>query len=111
MKNNIFVYKKFKPHSDSLLNNELTVSNIKESFAALLNKLRLVREPFSYELFPQIVINIKWKFDYLTNIRANPLLLIKDLIYWHEQAEMFIKFQEEKWVNDKDINTNFQKTI
>lgn len=109
MKNNIFVYKKFKPHSDSLLNNELTVSNIKESFAALLNKLRLVREPFSYELFPQIVINIKWKFDYLTNIRANPLLIIKDLIYWHEQAEMFIKFQEEEWINDKDININFQK--
>ncbi len=109
MSDNIFVYKKIKSDSNSLLNDELAVSNLKESFEVLLNKLRLIRPPFSYELFPQVVINIKWKFDYLTNIRANPLLLIKDLIYWHEQAEMFIKFQEEEWINEKDINTNFQK--
>ena len=82
MSNNIFVYKKIKSDSNSSLNDELTISNLNESFEVLLNKLRLIRAPFSYDLFPQVVINIKWKFDYLTNIRANPLLLIKDLVYF-----------------------------
>ena len=109
MSDNIFIYKKIKSETNSSLNKDLSLSNLKESFELLLNKLSLIRAPFSYELFPQVAINIKWKFDYLTNIRANPLLLIKDLIYWYEQAEMFIKFQEEEWINDKDININFQK--
>ena len=78
MSDNIFVYKKINSTLDNspLKLSELSVS---ESFKILLEKLKLIKAPFSYELFPQIAINIKWKFDYLTNIRANPSLLINDL--------------------------------
>tara|TARA_B100001996_G_scaffold209632_3_gene160860 strand:+ start:279 stop:1379 length:1101 start_codon:yes stop_codon:yes gene_type:complete len=109
MSDNIFVYKKIKPSSKNLLSDKLSAENINESFKALLKKLKLIKAPFSYELFPQIAINIKWKFDYLTNIRENPSLIINDLIYWHEQAEMLIKFQSEKWINDTKINPKIQE--
>jgi len=36
------------------------------------------------------------------------LLIINDLIYWDEQAEMLIKFQEEKWINDAKLNLKNQ---
>ena len=62
MSDNIFVYKKIKSGSNSLLNDELTVSNLKESFEALLNKLRLIRAPFSYELFTKVGQKVGQKF-------------------------------------------------
>jgi|TARA_B100000959_G_C14848015_1_gene568870 hypothetical protein len=37
------------------------------------------------------------------------LLIINDLIYWDEQAEMLIKFQEEKWINDAKLNLKNQR--
>lgn len=108
MSDNIFVYKKINSTLDNspLKLSELSVS---ESFKILLEKLKLIKAPFSYELFPQIAINIKWKFDYLTNIRANPSLLINDLDYWYDQAEMLLKFQDEKWINDLKVSSKTQQ--
>ena len=105
MSDNIFVYKKIDQPTKNILKNKLSVKDVNKSFRILLKKLKLIRAPFAYELFPQIVINIKWKFDYLTNIRANPSLLIHDLNYWNDQAEMLLKFQEEKWINDSIPNS------
>ena len=105
MSDNIFVYKKIDQPTKNILKNKLSVKDVNKSFRILLKKLKLIRAPFAYELFPQIVINIKWKFDYLTNIRANPSLLIHDLNYWNDQAEMLLKFQEEKWINDSTPNS------
>tara|TARA_B100000579_G_scaffold425815_1_gene432082 strand:- start:1339 stop:2436 length:1098 start_codon:yes stop_codon:yes gene_type:complete len=106
MEDNIFVYKKIKT-ADNNSYQELSEVSISESFKILLKRLKLIRAPFSYELFPQIVINLKWKFDYLTNIRRNPSLIINDLKYWYDQAEMILKFQEENWINNLE---NISKT-
>lgn len=99
MDDNIFVYKEIK----TLDNNppqELSGASISESLKILLQRLKLINAPFSFELFPQIAINLKWKFEYLTNTRRNPSLIINDLKYWYDQAEMILKFQEENWIND-----------
>ena len=109
MSDNIFVYKEIKSSSNNSLSSEISIDNVNDSFKILLEKRKKIKTPFSYELFPQIVINIKWKFDYFTNIRENPLLIINDLIYWDEQAEMLIKFQEEKWINDAKLNLKNQR--
>ena len=108
MKDNIFVYKKINS-KDSNLFQGLPEASITESFKILLKKLKLINAPFSYDLFPQIAINIKWKFDYLTNTRRNPSLIINDLKYWYDQAEMLLKFQEENWINDTGPISKFDQ--
>lgn len=99
MNDNIFVYKKINA-SEYISSQDFSEVSISESFKILLKRLKMIKAPFSFELFPQIAINIKWKFDYLTNTRSNPSLIINDLKYWYHQSEMILKFQEENWIND-----------
>ena len=80
MNDNIFVYKKINA-SEYISSQDFSEVSISESFKILLKRLKMIKAPFSFELFPQIAINIKWKFDYLTNTRSNPSLIINDLKY------------------------------
>lgn len=97
MTSEIFAYKSIRKNFPWRKNLQGNVRNFTAGLEALAKIAKELESPLLAELKPQIVLALKWKFDYLTKTGKSPFLLQKDIGYWIDFLQTLRDLSGQNW--------------
>jgi|TARA_Y100000031_G_C8167065_1_gene359902 hypothetical protein len=78
--------------------------DLKSSLDNLLILVKNVESPLLLVMKPTILLNIRWKYDYLTKTRQSLFLLKTDIDYWIDTLKMLKNLSMHDWFECSQVN-------